>query len=145
MKRLLALGALALLCGCRSPAATSGDGNSAVNANGGIEHSGTVPPAHGPGEGSDGGTGAILRVQSNRAVVVGLSPTSPSPGPVNVRAYAGERLMGSWIVRVGDPPVVIGVPGAGFVTLRWIWPDGRPAERKVKVRNDPVRVWLDKD
>lgn len=125
MKTLVAVGAMALLCGCHGPPARSGDGNSAGSAG--------------------GGAAAVQPVPNNRAVVVGLSTSSPSPGPVNVHAYLGERLMGSWVVRVGEPPVVIGVPGAGFVTLQWTWPDGRPARRKVKVRNDPVRVWLDKD
>ena len=82
---------------------------------------------------------------NNMGVVAALSLLGPTPGPVNVRAYKGKRLLGAWSVRAGGPPALIGTRQPATITLKWLTPDGKAHQKKVAVKDGPVRVMLDKD
>lgn len=78
------------------------------------------------------------------AAVVGLSASSPHPGPLNVTASIDKRRLGAWTIRAGGPAAVIGVSEPVPVTLKWRWPGGEVQTREVIVKNGPARVLLDK-
>ena len=79
-------------------------------------------------------------------VTVSLPPGGPTPGPVSVSAWVGDRNLGAWILRAGDPAAVIGTHRGGVaVTLKVLLPDGKTMEKKVKVRDEPLKVILGKD
>ena len=80
----------------------------------------------------------------NLAVVAALSLVSATPGPVNVRAYKGKRLLGAWSVRAGGPGALIGTRHPATITLKWLSPDGKAHEKRVVVTDGPVRVLLDR-
>ena len=75
--------------------------------------------------------------------VVSLPIAAPTPGPLNVLAYNGKRLLGAWSVRAGAPGTIIGLKGGGEITLRWSLPGRQAQERKVQVKTGPVPVSLE--
>jgi hypothetical protein len=85
----------------------------------------------------------VTKESGARGVIASLPLSAPSPGPVNVLAYSGKRLLGAWSVRAGEPGAVIGARFPGTITLKWTWPGGKAQEKKVKVTDGPARVLLD--
>jgi len=79
---------------------------------------------------------------NNRAVVVSLPAGAKHTGPVAVWAYAGERLLGSWPIRAGEPGTIIGVEKPGTVTLRWHVAGRKAQEKQVVVKDGPLGVVL---
>lgn len=79
---------------------------------------------------------------NNRAALVSLPLGSSCAGPVNVTARAGERILGTWPIRAGDPAGVIGVHEASPIVLSWRLPGGAAVEKTVLVESGPVRVSL---
>jgi hypothetical protein len=79
------------------------------------------------------------------AATVSLSVASPSAGPVNVQAWADKEPLGSWTICAGDPPAIVGVRLAGTpLTLKWQFPGGQQQTKEIMVKNQMVRVVLDK-
>ena len=79
---------------------------------------------------------------NNRAVVVSLPAGAKHAGPVSVWAYAGERLLGAWSVRAGEPGTIIGLQEPGTVTLRWHAAGRKAREEQVVVKDGPLGVVL---
>ena len=88
---------------------------------------------------------AIAKDRPALGAVVSLTLGAPTPGPVNVLAYDGKRLLGAWTVRAGEPGAIISMRFPGTMTLKWSWPGGKQQEKEVKVKDGPVRVLLGKD
>jgi len=79
------------------------------------------------------------------SITAALSLSGAYFGPLTFTAWKDKRCLGSWTVKAGEPGAFIGMPEAGPVTLKWLTPDGKPAEKEVIVKNGPVRVILNKD
>ena len=76
------------------------------------------------------------------AVIAALPPGGPTAGPVNVLAWRGKRLLGSWSVRPGQPGALIGAREPGPIKLKWTLPGEAAREKEVIVETKPVRVDL---
>jgi hypothetical protein len=69
-----------------------------------------------------------------------LTVTSAGQDPLTVTASLGQRELGIWVVRPGEP-AVIGLPRAGKAALRWKAPDGTGTTRDAVVTG-PAKAQL---
>ena len=69
-----------------------------------------------------------------------LTAETAGKDPLTVSVFLGERLLGIWVVRPGEP-AAIALPRAGKATLRWKAADGTETARDVVVMA-PARVKL---
>ena len=69
-----------------------------------------------------------------------VSLADPAGGPLSVTALMGERRLGIWVIRPGEPTIV-NLPRAGPLKLQWKQMDGTPVSRDVIVtRPTPVAL-----
>jgi hypothetical protein len=80
-----------------------------------------------------------------RAIKVLLAGSGACPGPVNVTAWAGKRLLGARQVRGFGPPAFFGLTDAGKYTLKWQFPGQGEQSAAVVVEKGAVQVVLGKD
>jgi len=77
-----------------------------------------------------------------RCVRAVLSSKGARIGPLTVTGWRGKRCLGAWNVLAGTSDAFLGQEKAGPMILKWQMPGGKPQQRKVVVKNSPVRVVL---
>jgi len=63
-------------------------------------------------------------------------------GPLTVVGFTADRNLGAWNVRAGGRGAFFGLLEAGSCTVRWRLPGRDPAEKKLAVKDRPVRFAL---
>ncbi len=77
-------------------------------------------------------------------LLASLSPDSGLNGPIRVRTYHGERLVGAWSATRASGGAFIGLEGEGIYTLRWQLPGGQEMSHRMVIEGESARVLLDK-